>query len=333
MKFRCVYVLGVFFNFLNVGFGAAIVGQKICNCLPSIIKIPKISVPSAPEYRIVCTKTPGAQQYSPINCLCNCVNIRVTPAKDEYDWTAMTPIPEFCGDNMGPRLFGVLGSVFGPPANACNTGAVSSAGYPIVQEPPGPDGIDEPTDSAGTSCCGSLPADPVSLMLAQVEANRCRGSGVREDRLAFGPISVPKDALPPPSSSSDVNEEGLYALNTPIIELKTCKRFGQNAKLASDTDALLALEEDSQLSDDPGLTVNLPSYADVEYQTETLSCTPLIDGVLMPTATNPESKVVYDSNAMRCGSNVSSQCLCSSCSKCSCRKCSCEKCSCGKYTN
>lgn len=230
----------------------------------------------------------------------------------------MTPIPECCGDDTGPRMFGVPGSAFGPPANACNAG--SSAGYPVVQDPPGPDGIDEPADPTGTACSGGPPADPVSLILAQAEANRCRGSGVREDRLAFGPVSMPKNALPPPLPSSDIDEEGLYALDKAIIQLKTCKRFGQTAD-TSDTDSVSAFEENSQ-SDDTGPTVNLPSYADVGYQPEMLSCAPLIGGVSLPAATNLEPKVVYDSNAMRCGGYASSQCQCSSCGKCTCGKCS-----------
>lgn len=135
--------------------------------------------------------------------------------------------------------------------------------------------------------------DPVSLMLAQAEANRCRGD-VREDRLAFGQVAVPRDAMPPrPATVSDVDEESLYALDKAIVELKTCKRFGKTAVPAPDTDALLALEEDAQLDDTNNATgpeMILPSYADIGYRTETPSCAPLIGGVSVPPAANPGTK-------------------------------------------
>lgn len=247
----------------------------------------------------------------------------------ELDLTATTPAPD-CGSsnvNMMPRPFGARGSAFNP-ISGCDTGS-TSLGYPVVQEPPGPNGIDEPAVS-GDPCTGApAPAavDPVSLMLAQAEANRCQG-GIREDRLAFGPVAVPKDALPSPTAALDVDEEGLYSLDKAIVELKTCKRYGQGS--SPDTDALLALEEDQQNTDDAsaGPKVNLPSYADVGYQTETLSCAPLIGGVTVPPATYPRPTVIYQSSCAT--SPSSSQCSCGKClygAMCSGGKCTCGKCS------
>lgn len=235
----------------------------------------------------------------------------------------MNPTTDCDENSAEPRSYGERGGAFFQ-SNECNdVGGALSGGYPVLQEPPGQDGIDEPL-----SCGGSGPTmaivDPVSLMLAQAEANRCRGNGVREDRLAFGPITVPKDALPPSTGGPDINEEGLYALEKAILELKTCKRFGQKSNaLATDTDAMLALEEDAQPpeADVVGPEVNLPSYANVGYQTETPYCAPLISGVAVPPL------------SVKCSTSTGEylpprQCGKSQC-KCSCGKCS-NKCSCGK---
>lgn len=253
-------------------------------------------------------------------------------ARMEYEQAAMDPTTD-CGGNSEPRSYGERGGAFFQASPACNNAVGgASSGYPVLQEPPGPDGIDEP---ASGNPCGGAPTtavvDPVSLMLAQAEANRCRGNGVREDRLAFGPIVVPKDAFPPPAEVPDINEEGLYALEKAIVELKTCKRFGQSsAALATDTDALLALEEDAQPIDvdAAGPEVNLPSYADVGYQTETPYCAPLIAGVAVPpiAVTCSNSAGEY-SPPQQC--NKMSQCKCS-CGKCN-KKSPSWQCSCGKY--
>lgn len=236
---------------------------------------------------------------------------QVTPAtvaRVDYDLTATTPSPATVAGEDPPQPFGERGGAFFPAvASACDAAAESAGpgGYPVSQDPPGPDGIDEPA-AAGDGCgCGAGPppavaADPVSLMLAQAEANRCRGD-VREGRLTFGPAAVPKDAVPPPVAAPDVDEEGLYALDKAVVELKTCKRHGQaGTALASDTDALLALEEDAQLADEAaaaGPAVPLPSYADVGYGPETPSCAPLVAGVSVPAAVNPRPTVVYDATA------------------------------------
>lgn len=287
---------------------------------------------------------------------------QVTPAsvaRVDVDLTATTPAP-VCGygnANMDPTPFGQCGSAFCPICAVC--GGTPSAAYNVVREPPGPTGIDEPANSNeccvdGTSGPPAVPADPVSVILAQAEANRCLG-GVQEGRLTFGPVSAPKDAIPTEPSVPYVNEEGLYSLDKAIIELKTCKRYGQKAGAqASDTDALLTLEEDAQSDDDTaGPTVNLPSYADVGYQTETPSCAPLVGGVPVSPATNPKPIIICDSytndhnnnNYLSCSSNKicscgkcgsQGKCSCGKCgsnSKCSCGKCgSSGKCSCGKYS-
>uniref|UniRef100_A0A2S2NMF6 Uncharacterized protein n=1 Tax=Schizaphis graminum TaxID=13262 RepID=A0A2S2NMF6_SCHGA len=250
------------------------------------------------------------------------------------------------GEDAALPLFGERGGAFFPETTC---GAASPlAGTPVFQDPPGPNGIDEPTaDSAGNGCCGppaAIAVDPVSLMLAQAEANRCRGD-VREGRLAFGQVAMPRDALPPPRAVSDVNEEGLYALDKAIVELKTCKsRFADDVTaLATEADALLALEDDAlQPVDDARPVVTLPSYADVGYQTETPSCSPLMVGPLAKpsgsttctvyedtSATPPlttDSTVGHSSSGCRCSSNKSSSQQRCSCGKCSCGKCSSSKC-------
>ncbi|CAH1725136.1 unnamed protein product [Aphis gossypii] len=279
---------------------------------------------------------------------------QVTPASlTRTDCTNPTRV-ESCNDggvDAALPLFGERGGAFFPEI-AC--GAASPlAGSPVFQDPPGPNGIDEPAaDLTGNGCCGSGPpaaiaVDPVSLMLAQAEANRCRGD-VREGRLAFGQVAMPRDALPPLRTVPDVNEEGLYALDKAIVELKTCKsRFEDDATaLATEADALLALEDDAlQPADDAGPVLMLPSYADVGYQTETPSCSPLVVGPLSkpdvcPTVyedsgvtlplTDPNKG--HSSSGCRCN-NEKPQCSCGKCScgKCSCGKCSCGKCSCGKW--
>ncbi|KAE9541115.1 hypothetical protein AGLY_004360 [Aphis glycines] len=342
----------VCFMWLSTGRGA-VIGQDLCNCQPTLIRTPKILIPK-PAQRIICTKIPGAQEHTPIKNACTCVNSRVTPASlTRTDCTNPTRV-ESCNDggvDAALPLFGERGGAFFPEI-AC--GAASPlAGSPVFQDPPGPNGIDEPAaDLTGNGCCGSGPpaaiaVDPVSLMLAQAEANRCRGD-VREGRLAFGQVAMPRDALPPLRAVPDVNEEGLYALDKAIVELKTCKsRFGNDATaLATEADALLALEDDAlQPADDAGPVLMLPSYADVGYQTETPSCSPLVVGPLSkpdvcPTvyedsgATLPltDPNKGHSSSGCHCNSEKP-QCSCGKCScgKCSCGKCSSGKCSCGKW--
>ncbi|XP_025208034.1 uncharacterized protein LOC112603598 [Melanaphis sacchari] len=359
MKFWWFLILVVCSMWLSTGHGA-VIGQELCNCQPTLIRTPKISIPK-PGQRVICTKIPGAQEYTPIKNACTCVNTRVMPAPvTRADCNLMAPYPaqvESCNGNgmdAGLPLFGERGGAFFPETMC---GAASPvAGSPVFQDPPGPNGIDEPAaDPTGNGCCGSGPpaaiaVDPVSLMLAQAEANRCRND-VREGRLAFGQIAVPRDALPPPRAVPDVNEEGLYALDKAIVELKTCKsRFADEAAaLATEADSLLALEDDAlRPVDDAGPTVTLPSYADVGYQAETPSCSPLVVGPLAkpsggttctvnedtgatPPPTDPTAG--YSSSGCRCSSNKpSSQQQCS-CGKCSCSKCSSSKCSCGKCSS
>jgi len=257
------------------------------------------------------------------------------------------------GVDAAPPLFGSPGGAFFPET-VCG-GVSPLAGSPVSQDPPGPNGIDEPAvDPTGNGCCGNGPltavaVDPVSLMLAQAEANRCRGD-VREGRLAFGQVTVPRDALPLPRAMPDVNEEGLYALDKAIVELKTCKsRFADDtAGLATEAEALLALEDEAlRPVDDAGPIVALPSYADVGYQTETPSCSPLVVGPLpqpkvytacsvcentcaMPPL-QTDAKVGCSSSGCRCTNNESSpQPKCSCSGKCSCGKCSRGMFSCGK---
>lgn len=239
--------------------------------------------------------------------------LQVTPAtvdRVEYDLTATAPAPEcYVNGNVvsDPEPCGERGSAFCPPC-ACNAGSnCPSDGHLVSQEPPGPDGIDEPAAAVDPcTCVGPAPAtvDPVSLVLAQAEANRRQGAGdVREDRLAFGQMAVPKDALPPPSSEPDVDEEGLYSLDKTIVELKTRKPFGQQRNDA-DVDALLDLEEDALLDvDDAAASVNLPSYAEAGYQTEPLSCAPL-----MTAKTN---------SGCTCAKCSNGKCTCGKCAKCS----------------
>lgn len=280
-----------------------------------------------------------------------CSYSQVTPASlTRTDCTNPTRV-ESCNDggvDAALPLFGERGGAFFPET-AC--GAVSSlAGSPVFQDPPGPNGIDEPAaDSIGNGCCGSGPptaiaVDPVSLMLAQAEANRCRGD-VSEGRLTFGQIVMPRNALPPLRVVQDVNEEGLYALEKAIVELKTCKsRFADDStSLATEADALLALEDDAlQPADLTGPVVTLPSYADVGYQTETPSCSPLVVGPLVkpdvcPTvhedtgSTPPLTDAIEGYSLSRCRCNSEKpQC---SCGKCTCGKCSCDKCSSGKCSS
>ncbi|XP_050431858.1 uncharacterized protein LOC126840266 [Adelges cooleyi] len=264
-----------------------------------ILVIAVLSVKSSPPgYKYVCTKTPTAQQFSPIKSNCDFANTRVTPAfipKMSYD-TA----PGITGNGSpDPRPFGEYGGAFFP-VGQCGTqqnGGVTGS-TPVQEDPPGFDGIDEP--ASGNACdCGAAPVavDAVSLMLAQAEANRCQD--IREDRLPFGPITVPKDALPV-VTTVDVNEEALYALDKPIVELKTCKRFGQCA-MASDTDALLALEEDEQLEAcASGPSVSLPTYEQVGYQIVKPACAPLVGGQNLTPAV-PEQNVIYSGNTMPAG--------------------------------
>jgi len=268
---------------------------------------------------------------------------------------ATTPVRIESGHSSGvdaaPPLFGEPGGAFFPETTY---GGVSPlAGSPVFQDPPGPNGIDEPAvDPTGNGCCGNSPpvavaVDPVSLMLAQAEANRCRGD-VREGRLAFGQVAVPRDALPLPRAVPDVNEEGLYSLDKAIVELKTCKsRFADDTTaLATEADALLALEDDAlRPVDDAGPIVTLPSYADVGYQTETPSCSPLVVGPLpqsdgrtacpvyeniAPVPPLTDANIGYSSSRCRCTSDKSSSHMKCSCGKCSCGKCSRGMCSCGK---
>ncbi|XP_060834602.1 uncharacterized protein LOC132917738 [Rhopalosiphum padi] len=342
MKFWWFLILVICSTWLSTGHGA-VIGQELCNCQPTLIRTPKILIPK-PGQRVICTKIPGAQEYTPIKNACTCVNTRVMPAS-----MAANPAQvESCnsgGVDAALPLFGERGGAFFPETTC---GAASPlAGTPVFQDPPGPNGIDEP--AAGNGCCGSGPpaaiaVDPVSLMLAQAEANRCRGD-VREGRLAFGQVAMPRDALPPPRAVSNVNEEGLYALDKAIVELKTCKsRFADDVTaLATEADALLALEDDAlQPVDDAGPVVTLPSYADVGYQTETPSCSPLVVGPLAKPsdsttctvyddtgATPPlttDSTVGYSSSGCRCSNNKSSSQQRCSCGKCSCGKCSSSKC-------
>jgi len=250
------------------------------------------------------------------------------------------------GLDAAPPLFGLPGGAFFPETE-CDGKVSPLAGSPVSQDPPGPDGIDEPaSDPTGNGCCGSGPltatvVDPVSLMLAQAEANRCRGD-MHEGRLAFGQVVVPRDALPLPRAVPDVNEEGLYSLDKAIVELKTCKsRFADDsAARATEADALLALEDDAlRPVDDAGpAIVTLPSYADVGYQPETPSCSPLVVGPLPQPDGRTSQRPVYEntcetppptnanvgrsSPGRHCASNKSFPQL-----KCSCGKCSCAKCS------
>lgn len=276
-------------------------------------------------------------------------------ARVECNLMDTTPPVQMEKDNSGgvdaaPPLFGLPGGAFFPETE-CDRKVSPLAGSPVSQDPPGPNGIDEPaSDPTGNGCCGNGPltavaVDPVSLMLAQAEASRCRGD-VHEGRLAFGQVVVPRDALPLPRAVPDVNEEGLYSLDKAIVELKTCKsRFADDsAALATEADALLALEDDALLRpvDDAGPIVKLPSYADVGYQTETPSCSPLVVGPLPPpdgrtpcpvyeiTGETPplmSANVGCSSSGCRCTCNKSSSQL-----ECSCGKCQCAKCSRGKYS-
>ncbi|XP_016664630.1 uncharacterized protein LOC107885485 [Acyrthosiphon pisum] len=333
---------------LTTGYGAAI-GQELCNCQPTLIRTPKISIPK-PGQRVICTKIPDTQEYTPVKNACNCVSIRAMPAsvaRVKCNLMATTPVRMESGHSGGvdaePPLFGEPGGAFFPETTY---GSVSPlAGSPVFQDPPGPNGIDEPAvDPTGNGCCGNNPlaavaVDPVSLMLAQAKANRCKAD-VREGRLAFGQVAVPRDALPLPQAVPDINEEGLYALDKAIVELKTCKsRFADDtAALATEGDALLALEDDAlRPVDDAGPIVTLPSYADIGYQTESPSCSPLVVGPLLqpvgriscpvyentaPVPLLTDANIGYSSSRCRCTSDKSSSQL-----KCSCGRCSCGKCS------
>lgn len=251
--------------------------------------------------------------------------------------TATTPVLE-C-DNGGtdptPSNIGEQGGAFFP-ANACGPNVGTGPSPSVTVQAPEQDDIDEPAVATDPcTCTGPPPAavDPVSLMLAQAEANRCR-STVREDSLSFGPVTVPKDAQPPPPAVPDVNEEGLYALEKPVVQLKTCKRFGQQQNsdgLTSDTDALLALE-DAQADDEADATagpaVSLPSFADVGYQTEVPSCAPLVaTNESLPPATGLKPKIIYEATVTDSAEYPGGK-MCS-CGKCSGgkRSCSCKTCS------